>query len=86
MRNRGVQPIRLATWALGALAAGLLAAAPAQAQTKELRFGHLHSVESPIHKGVSKAAEEFAKTSGGVTRSTSSRRASSARPARWSPR
>ncbi len=38
---------------------------PGPAQTKELRFGHLHSIESPIHKGVSKAADEFAKTSGG---------------------
>ena len=65
MRDRGVQPIRLATWALAALAAACSTAAPALAQTKELRFGHLHSVESPIHKGVTKAAEEFAKTSGG---------------------
>ena len=65
MRDKGVQPIRLATWALAALAAGMLAAAPALAQTKELRFGHLHSAESPIHKGVTRAAEEFAKTSGG---------------------
>jgi tripartite ATP-independent transporter DctP family solute receptor len=65
MKDRGVQPIRRAAWALGALVAGLLAAAPAQAQTKELRFGHLHSAESPIHKGVTKAAEEFGKATGG---------------------
>jgi tripartite ATP-independent transporter DctP family solute receptor len=65
MRDKGVQSIQLATWALAALAAGMLAAAPALAQTRELRFGHLHSAESPIHKGVTRAAEEFAKTSGG---------------------
>lgn len=65
MKDKGVLSIRLATWGLAVFLAGLLAAAPALAQTKELRFGHLHSAESPIHKGVSKAAEEFAKTSGG---------------------
>ena len=86
MRDKGVQPIRLATWALAALAAGMLAVAPALAQTKELRFGHLHSAESPIHKGITRAAEEFGKRPAGATRSTSSRPASSARPARWSPR
>ena len=43
MKNKGVPPTRLAAWALTALAAITLAAAPALAQTKELRFGHLHS-------------------------------------------
>ena len=65
MRDMRVRPIRLAVWALTALAAAALTVAPAWAQTKELRFGHLHSAESPIHKGVTKAAEEFAKSSGG---------------------
>src|SRR5262245_58072132 len=64
MRSRGVQPIRVTAWVLGALA-GLLAAAPAGAQSKELRFGHLHSAESPVHKGIAKAAEEFAKSTAG---------------------
>ena len=82
MTDKGVQPIRLAAWALAALAAVALTAAPARAQTKELRFGHLHSAESPIHKGVIKAAEEFAKSTAAATRSTSSRRASSAARAR----
>jgi TRAP-type transport system periplasmic protein len=65
MKDKGVPPIRLAAWALTALAAITLVAAPALAQTKELRFGHLHSAESPIHKGVTKAAEEFAKSTSG---------------------
>jgi tripartite ATP-independent transporter DctP family solute receptor len=65
MKDKGIQPIRLATWALAALAVGMLAAAPALAQTKELRFGHLHSAESPVHKGITRGAEEFAKLSGG---------------------
>jgi len=65
MRDKRVQPTRLAAWALTALAAAALTVAPAWAQPKELRFGHLHSAESPIHKGVTKAAEEFAKSSGG---------------------
>ena len=65
MTDKGPQPIRLAVWALAALAAVALTAAPARAQTKELRFGHLHSAESPVHKGINRAAEEFAKSSGG---------------------
>ena len=65
MTDKGPQPIRLAVWALAALAAVALTAAPARAQTKELRFGHLHSAESPVHKGITRAAEEFAKSSGG---------------------
>ena len=65
MRDRGVQPIRLAAWVLAVLAACTLAVAPAVAQTKELRFGHLHSVESPVHKGIARAAEEFGKTTDG---------------------
>jgi tripartite ATP-independent transporter DctP family solute receptor len=65
MRDKRVRPTGLAAWALTALAAAALTVAPAWAQTKELRFGHLHSAESPIHRGVTKAAEEFAKSSGG---------------------
>ena len=65
MSDTRIRPIRRPAWALAALAAGLLAAAPAQAQTKELRFGHLHSAESPVHKGIAKGAEEFAKATGG---------------------
>ena len=65
MTDKAPQPIRLAVWALAALAAVALTAAPARAQTKELRFGHLHSAESPVHKGITRAAEEFAKSSGG---------------------
>ena len=46
-------------------AIALLAAAPAVAQQKVLRFGHLHSVDSPVHKGIAKAAEEVeARTQG----------------------
>lgn len=50
-----------------ALAAGAaaLAARPARAQAKVLRFGHLHSVDSPVHKGIAKAAEEIERTTGG---------------------
>lgn len=48
--------------ALGAL---LALAGTAAAQTKALRFGHLHSVDSPVHLGIAKAAEEVAKSTGG---------------------
>lgn len=37
----------------------------ALAQTTTLRVAHLHSVDSPVHKGVAKAAEEFGKATGG---------------------
>lgn len=37
----------------------------AAAQTTTLRVGHLHSVDSPVHKGVAPAAEEFAKSTNG---------------------
>jgi tripartite ATP-independent transporter DctP family solute receptor len=49
----------------GVAAAGLVAPAIARAQAKVLRFGHLHSVESPVHKGIAKAAEEIEKATGG---------------------
>lgn len=54
-----------------ALGLGLAAGAapfvsrPAHAQAKTLRFGHLHSVDSPIHKGVAKAADEIEKNTAG---------------------
>jgi tripartite ATP-independent transporter DctP family solute receptor len=55
----------LASTAVVVSALGLLAgAASALAQTT-LRFGHLHSVDSPVHKGIAKAAEEFQKSTGG---------------------
>ncbi len=38
---------------------------PAAAQAKTLRFGHLHSVDSPVHKGIAKAAEEIEKATSG---------------------
>jgi len=53
--------------AAAALTVGLTlaTAADAQTQSKTLRFGHLHSVDSPVHKGLVKAAEEIeAKTQG----------------------
>jgi len=52
------------SWFVGA-AAAMLIAAPAQAQQKVLRFGHLHSVDSPVHKGIAKAAEEVEKQTQG---------------------
>ena len=45
--------------------ASLALAATAIAQTTTLRVGHLHSVDSPVHKGVARAAEEFAKATNG---------------------
>lgn len=39
--------------------------ASAIAQTTTLRFGHLHSVDSPVHKGIAKAAEEFTRSTNG---------------------
>jgi tripartite ATP-independent transporter DctP family solute receptor len=65
MRNHGVERIRIAAGVLAMLAVPLLAAGPAAAQTKELRFGHLHSAESPVHKGITRGAEEFARATGG---------------------
>jgi tripartite ATP-independent transporter DctP family solute receptor len=65
MKEKGIQPVQFATWAPALFAAVMLAAAPALAQTKELRFGHLHSAESPVHKGITRGAEEFAKSTGG---------------------
>lgn len=52
------------SWFVGA-AAAMLIAAPALAQQKVLRFGHLHSVDSPVHKGIAKAAEEVEKQTQG---------------------
>ncbi len=58
------------SWLVG-VAVAALAVAPvlvpgqAWAQQKVLRFGHLHSVDSPIHKGISKAAEEVEKSTQG---------------------
>ena len=49
-----------------ALAGGApFVARPAAAQAKTLRFGHLHSVDSPVHKGIAKAAEEIEKSTAG---------------------
>ena len=52
---------------LGLAAAGTaaLASGTASAQAKMLRFGHLHSVDSPVHKGIAKAAEEVEKATQG---------------------
>lgn len=53
---------------LAALAATLAAATLpplAQAQARKVRFGHQHSADSPIHKGLVKAAEVAAAKSGG---------------------
>jgi tripartite ATP-independent transporter DctP family solute receptor len=49
--------------AVGASAA--IIGSQASAQAKTLRFGHLHSVESPVHKGIDTAAKSIeAATSG----------------------
>ncbi len=55
----------LAGVAVAALVASPLVSSQAWAQQKVLRFGHLHSVDSPIHKGVAKAAEEVEKQTQG---------------------
>jgi TRAP-type transport system periplasmic protein len=52
------------SWLVG-VAAAVLLAVPAAAQQKVLRFGHLHSVDSPVHKGIAKAAEEVEKRTQG---------------------
>lgn len=52
------------SWLVGAAVAALVAS-PAMAQQKVLRFGHLHSVDSPVHKGIAKAAEEVEKATQG---------------------
>lgn len=57
--------MKLASWWFVGAAAAMLAAAPAMAQQKVLRFGHLHSVDSPVHKGIAKAAEEVEKQTQG---------------------
>ena len=52
------------SWLVGVAVAALVAG-PAMAQQKVLRFGHLHSVDSPVHKGITKAAEEVEKQTQG---------------------
>ena len=53
---------------LAAAAAAAVLPAVARAQAKKVRFGHQHSADSPIHKGLVKAAEvAAAKTGGRVT-------------------
>jgi tripartite ATP-independent transporter DctP family solute receptor len=55
----------LATAAIAACSvAALTFTSLASAQTT-LRFGHLHSVDSPVHKGIAKAAEELQKSTAG---------------------
>ena len=51
--------------AVAAAISSIVFTASALAQTTTLRFGHLHSVDSPVHKGIAKAAEEFQKSTGG---------------------
>lgn len=51
--------------ALAGTGASAFIAGRANAQAKVLRFGHLHSVDSPVHKGIAKAAEEIEKATSG---------------------
>jgi TRAP-type transport system periplasmic protein len=59
--------IKRRQFSLGLAAGGTSAfiAGRASAQAKTLRFGHLHSVDSPVHKGIAKAAEEIEKGTSG---------------------
>jgi TRAP-type C4-dicarboxylate transport system substrate-binding protein len=50
---------RLITAALALGGASAFIGGRASAQAKVLRFGHLHSVDSPVHKGIARAAEEI---------------------------
>jgi len=51
--------------ALAGFGASAFIGGRASAQAKTLRFGHLHSVDSPVHKGIAKAAEEIEKGTSG---------------------
>lgn len=53
------------TAGLAGTGASAFIAGRAAAQAKTLRFGHLHSVDSPVHKGIAKAAEEIEKATSG---------------------
>ena len=57
--------VSLRLLATAAVAACALAVSSLAAAQTTLRFGHLHSVDSPVHKGIAKAAEEFQKSTGG---------------------
>jgi TRAP-type transport system periplasmic protein len=63
--HRQTKPMGAAVSAAILIIAGALGASGAAAQTKSLRFGHLHAVDSPVHQGVMKAAEEVGKRTSG---------------------